>query len=179
VTAFGSSRAFFRSAPVLAAALLTGACLSTPELRVVENWLYCEECLTQSPADVPAELQAVERLRWRAVPLLAQTLMGPTRRQMTALESMLARDYDLIRDYRAQGISPAGVSLDSTLFVSHYVEGNVATLQKRAAVALWHIGTPSARAALRHALRLGSRRATPLRADIRMLLDTLNARPSP
>ncbi len=171
---------FSRSrAALVALSFLTGACLSIPERRVVDQWLYCEECLTTMPAQEPSELRAVERLHWRAVSLLSHTLLGPTPRQRGALDSMLARDYYLIREYRAMGLSPAGIRIDSAQFVSRYDEGMVAALQKRAALALWQIGTPSARAAIRYALKRDVLRTTPLRPDVRLLLDTLNARRSP
>ncbi len=78
-------------------------------------------------------------------------LAGPEQSSRTGLRSQLKQRYQDLRAY-SSSYPEAQVPVDSTVYVTHYLDNSVALYRTRAAHGLGRIGTPAARAALQAAL---------------------------
>jgi len=152
--------------------LAATGCLSTPERRAVDAWLACEECLA-------GELDSVVTLGWRAVPALSSVLNGAADSVTRTAVEQFAQSYLRIRHFRSLGLGTMQGIDDSASFVLRYLAPHRAAIQKRAVLALWNIGTPSAYSALRYARARQRLRLDSQRADVTSLLDSLVLLPPP
>jgi hypothetical protein len=141
------------------------SCDSTEhEQDILVGWLECDEC---SDGELDSLLAVAARKPDDVVKFLKETLLaGPEPSSRTGLRSQLERRYQELRAY-SRSYPEARVPVDSTVYVTHYLDNSVALYRIRAAHGLGRIGTPAARAALQAAL--AGQLATPgdtLREDV-------------
>jgi hypothetical protein len=123
--------------------LLVAACAKRDP---VELWLLCDDCA--------GSLDDVTRMGDDAVSPLDKALrQGPTAAARDNYRAQAAEEFRMRR--RGTGSAVILTAADSTAFVNSALNNLVATFQKRAALALRTIGTPTARQAL-HAAALSS-----------------------
>ena len=160
----------------LVLALITGlvlaliSCRNADFDRTVRRALLCEECAA-------GERYSLVAYGDRAVRRLQREARGPHRADTVRLKEVLNSEWGDIRLRRA-ATSKATLSADSARMLRHSVDAFVTSYQKRALLALYLIGTPDARAAIRTEYQRDSSEAgTILRPGARRLADSLRHLP--
>lgn len=131
-----------------------------PEVsRAIVNLLECEEC-------TEGELESVIQLGEIVVPVLAEYLQkGPSPSSLALQKERLIKTYGELKKYvKTQELT---FEISKEDYVKTYADNYIAIYQIRAAQALYVIGGPDAKTALREALEL------PLRDDVKAVLKNL------
>ena len=142
----------------------------------VRRWLLCIEC-------IEGELSAVVHLRDAAVPILKESLRGPSPEESTGVALRIGREFEETKRWTSRhptrGDSSARQLLpDSSTYVQTYVVNYIEKVQGRSAIALAAIDSDKARGALRKVWQTDSIRLQPIaRRLVDSLVQTFNVRP--